>query len=179
MRIIFLTVFALFSSISISTAQPVSKEMATSYYQNCISKKASQTFSKESQNFLCSCTASEMMDHMTIADIQALSSQDQAAARTALNHMLTKVYAPCMEFPAKDHYYNTCISNSSPALGKNPEKTCGCMADKVASYLGKNGEAVFTDILKRNPNISDPMAALESDKEFQNYIGKQTLACVL
>ncbi len=178
MRILLLTTLVLFLGITTSIAEPVDKEMADSYYQNCISKEAAENLTKESQDFLCACTASEMMDHMTTEDIEAMNVQD-ATGRAAMNYMIVKVYAPCMEYPAKDHYYNTCISNKNSALGANPEKTCNCMADKVAGYLAEKGEQVFAGILTRNPNIVDPMSALEADPEFQGYVSKQILGCVL
>lgn len=177
MHILFLTILVLFSGVTTSMAEPISKEMADAYYQNCISKQASEEFSKESQEFLCACTASKMMDHMTTDDIRKMSVQDETG-RAATNYMMVKVYAPCMEYPAKDHYFNTCMSSKNPVLGTNPATTCNCMSDKVATYLAENGEKVFTDILSRDPNIVDPMSALEADKTFQNYVGKQLLGCV-
>lgn len=178
MRILILTILILVANIAPSMADPITKEMAEQYYNNCVSKQASQKFSKESQEFLCACTASKMMDNMTTDSIRAMSAQDESG-RVAMNYMIVKVYAPCMQYPAKDYYYNTCISNpKTKALGKDPKKLCGCMADKVANHLGKNGEKIFEDILTRTPNIVDPMGALEADKEFQNYVGQQVLGCI-
>ena len=171
-------ILTLTSAVS-NAATPITKDMANSYYNNCISKKGDQKLTKESQDFLCSCTAAQMMDSMSVEDVQAMSTQDQRTARRAFNKMLINVYAPCMEYPAKDHYYNTCLSNpQTKKLGGNPEKLCGCMSDKVATHLKQNGKELFTGILKRNPNVTDPMAALEADKQFQNYVGKQALSCV-
>jgi len=53
------------------------------------------------------------------------------------------------------------------------------MADKVAAHLGANGKELFQDILARNPNAQDPMSLLESDPQFQSYVGQQVLGCVL
>ena len=175
--ILIITIFINYSTTA--SADPVTKEMAGRYYQNCVTKQASQKLSKESQEFLCACTASKMMDSMTTEDIAAMGAQDQETARGAMNHMIIKVYAPCMEYPAKDHYYNTCISNPKmKSLGSSPEKLCECMAGKVAAHLGQNGEAIFAGILGRNPNITDPMSALEADQKFQNYVGKQVMGCI-
>ena len=157
----------------------ISKVMAQQFYENCLAKESPQKLSKESQDLLCSCTAVQIMDNMTKNDIRAMSSQNPKDARLALNHMLVNVYAPCMEYPAKDHYYNVCVSNPQTAsLGGDPKKICGCMSDKVANHLKLNGKQIFSDILDRNPNVADPMNALESDKKFQNFVGKQALSCV-
>jgi hypothetical protein len=154
--------------------------MANTYYNNCISKESPQKLSPESQEFLCACTASNMMETMTTDDIRALSNQeDRKTARLALNYMLVNVYAPCMEYPARDHYFNTCVNDpKTKKIGKNPEKICGCMADKVASHLAENGKDEFKEILSRNPNVTDPMGALEGDKKFQKYVSQQVLSCV-
>lgn len=179
MRLYILTALVFLVGITPSMAEPITKEMADSYYQNCVTKQASEKLSKESQDFLCACTASKMMDHMTTEDIQGMNSQDPEIARGAMNYMIVKVYAPCMEYPAKDHYYSTCMSNpKTKGLSGNPDKLCNCMAGKIATHLSQSGEKVFKEILERNPNITDPMSALENDSKFQNYVGKQLLSCV-
>ena len=163
------------------SAAEISKEMANKYYNNCITKQSAQKLSQESQGNLCACTASNMMETMTTDDIRAMSNQrDPETARQALNYMLVNVYAPCMEYPAKDHYFSTCLSDpKTKDLGQDPANICGCMADKIASHLSQNGKEQFKEILSRNPNITDPMGALEQDSEFQKYVSQQVLGCVL
>ena len=181
MRYLVLFITILIMSSNTSHAGEISKEMANKYYQNCLAKESPQKLSQESQEFLCACTASNMMETMTTDDIRAMSNQqDPVTARQALNYMLINVYAPCMEYPAKDHYYYTCVTDpKTKKLGNDPSKICGCMANKVADHLSRNGKEQFKEILQRNPNIADPMGALENDPEFQNYVGKQVLSCVL
>jgi len=109
-----------------------------------------------------------------------LSSTDNTIARSALNYMLVNVYAPCMEHPTRDHYYHTCKSNPNTRLiTTDPRVMCNCVAEKVGTYIAHNGPDIFEDILTRNPNIQDPMAALESDPKFQDYVKKQGVACLL
>ncbi len=179
MRILFILSMVLIANVTSANAAAVSKDMAQSYYNTCASKERPANLTKESQDYLCSCTAAKMMDHMTTEDIQDMNNSDLTIARPAVNHMLTKVYAPCMEYPARDHYYSTCVQNPQTAkVSKNPTKLCGCMADKIAKHLGQNSEEIFTGILRRNPNVSDPMSALEADPEFQNYTKKQIMGCL-
>jgi len=180
MRLLICLTFVMSVLSAPSIAAEISKEMANKYYNNCIAKESPQKLSKESQDLLCACTAAKMMDNMTLDDIKTMSNpQDPDGARQALNHMLVKVYAPCMEYPAKDHYFNTCLSDpKTKTISKDPTKLCGCMADKIASHLAENGEVLFEGILSRNPNMTDPMSALQGDPEFQQYIGKQVMTCV-
>ena len=75
-----------------------------------------------------------------------MAQQDQAG-RNATNKMIINVYAPCMGYPAKDHYYNNCITNpQTQSLTKNPQALCECMSSQVANYLEQNGSQVFREI---------------------------------
>ena len=184
MRILFFIALTLVTGItSLSQeahAQKITKEMGERYYQDCINKQPQQALTEKNHKLLCACTASKMIDNMRTEDIKKMTSRDPATAREGLNFMLINVYAPCMEYPADDHYYNTCISNpQTKTLAGDAKQLCSCMSRKVADYLGKYGKEVFQDILKRNPHINDPMSALEGDKEFQDYVGKQVLGCVI
>lgn len=171
-------VFALLLTFTLPAyATPVSKDMANAYYQNCMAKQ-DPSFSQESQGFLCACTAAKMMDNLSIEDMQMMGRQDQSG-RDALNKMIINVYAPCMEHPAREYHYNQCISNPQTAqLSGNPQALCGCMADQIAAHLRTNAQDVFTGILARNPNITDPMQALYDDPEFQQFARSKLLGCV-
>ena len=179
MRVILFSLLLLCLYSLPASAQNITGEMADAYYKSCVSKERPKQLSEESHKALCACTASKMLENMTTDDVQDLSSQEQAVARDALNYMIVAVYAPCMEQPTKDHYYYTCKSNPKTRLiTKNSNIMCECIANKVSNYIGKNGPAIFEDILTRNPNIQDPMGALESDPVFQDYVKKQGVACL-
>lgn len=177
MRFAVLTIIGCLLSFSTAHATPISKDAANAYYENCNAQQA-DGLSNKSKEYLCACTAAKMMERMTVEDIKAMSEQSEAG-RKAMNYMIVKVYAPCMNYPAKDHYYNTCLSNpKTQALSRNPQALCNCMSGKVADYLGANGSEIFADILSRNPNVVDPMVALTEDSKFQNYTQSQLLSCV-
>lgn len=181
MRFTFLTFLGcLISVLTFSqnaSATPITKDAANAYYEQCNAQPA-QGITQKSKEYLCACTAAKMMENMTVEDVQTMAQQSQAG-RDAMNNMLINVYAPCMNYPAKDHYYNTCMSNpKTKALSSNPQGLCNCMADQVANYLGTNGPEVFRDILNRNPNVVDPMTALTNDSKFQQFAQSRLLGCV-
>ncbi len=179
MRMLILSIFLITTQIGHVQAKAIDSDMAERYYQDCISKDRPQNLSEEGQDKLCACTASKMIESMDTNDIAALSSQDQTEARAAINHMIINVYAPCMEYPTRDYYFYTCASNPKTSIiTKDPTKLCNCMSDKISKYMAKNGKDVFEDILTRTPNIIDPMSALESDPEFQNYTKQQATSCL-
>lgn len=175
-RFLFLLIAALLPVAAMAT--PVSKDMANSYYTNCVGKDA-PGITQKSKEFMCACTAAKMMDNMSVEEIQAMSQQNQAG-RNATNKMLVDVYAPCIEFPAYDHYYNNCITDpKTKSMSSNPQRTCSCLADQIAGYLQSNGQTVFRDILMRNPNITDPMSALTQDNRFRQFAQSKLLSCVM
>jgi len=158
-------------------ATTITKDMANAYFQDCASKPA-QGMSADNHKLMCACTAAKMMESMSVEDIKGMSVGDQNS-RYILNRMIVDVYAPCIDFPAREHYYNTCISNPDTLkMTRNPQKVCGCLGDEMASYLKANSQNVFRDILSRNPNAQDPMSALTSDENFQGFAQKKLVGCL-
>ena len=134
--------------------------------------------SVETQKLLCACTAVKMHQNMQVEDIQEMSLQNEIG-REATNKMIVNAYAPCMQHPAKELYYQNCISDpQTQTLTKNPEKTCQCMSGNIANYLSTRGVDIFESILTRNPNINDPMAALADDPQFQKFTRTQLMGCL-
>ncbi len=172
-----LLLFIVFTPFT-AQATSISKDMANSYYSNCVSKDA-PGISTKSKEFMCACTAAKMMDNMSVEDVQAMAQQNQAG-RNATNKMLIDVYAPCIEFPAYDYYYNNCITDpKTQTMTSNPQRTCSCLADQVAGYLQQNGQSVFRDILMRSPNLTDPMSALANDSRFRQFAQTKLVGCVV
>lgn len=156
---------------------PIGKEQAQAFYQNCLQQPSQNQISAETQELVCACTAAHMMDHMEVEDIQKMARQ-APDARTIFNKMVVNVYAPCIEYPAREYHYNECVNNpKTKTLASRPEALCGCMADEVASYLSQNAQPVFRDLLARNPDMQDPLGALVSDPEFTRFAQSKLMAC--
>lgn len=178
MRLFGLVLILLFSVPALANATPITKDAANAYFENCKSQPKAEGLTAEGQKYMCACTAAQMMNKMSVEDVQAMSQQSQAG-RNATNKMLINVYAPCINYPAKDHYYHTCMTNpKTKTLSRSPESLCGCMATQVAEYLKQNGEKVFREILAKDPNIVDPMTALTNDPKFTSYAQSKLLGCV-
>jgi len=158
-------------------AEAISKQDARAYYKNC-KTKADPIMSAETQKLLCACTAVQMHEKMEKEDIADMKLQNKLG-REATNKMLINTYAPCMQYPAKELYFQNCISDpQTQAVTKNPQKTCTCLSDRVAQYLSTRGVEVFRSILSRNPNITDPMSALANDDQFKNFTQTQLASCL-
>ena len=155
----------------------ITKDAANAYNENCLIQET-PLMSDKAKELMCSCTAAQMMKNMFVEDIIAMRS-DGPEARPAVNKMLLNVYAPCIEFPAYDYHFYTCLENpDTKKLSGNPRELCTCLASEVADYLDKNSAQVFGDILARNPQVYDPMAALTEDRSFKEFAQARLLACV-
>lgn len=170
-----LTIFCVLP-FSAQAQTSISKEQTNQYYAAC----AAQTdprFSKDTQKLFCACTAARYQQALTVEDVQIMGGQTQAA-RDAMNKMIVNVYAPCMQYPTRDYHYQTCISNPKVKILGNPQKVCECSANEVAQYIGENGQALFAEILKTSPNITDPMQAIYNSEKFQSYAQSKLLGCI-
>lgn len=176
MKILFGLLILLVTSPALATE--ISNDTANQYYQNCMAGETPPMLAEQTKETLCACTAAHMKTGFSVEDMQAMSKRDDNA-RLALNKMIVNVYAPCIQYPAHDYYYNVCVTNpQTSGLSRNPQQLCGCLAEKVSSYLAQNSSAVFTDILSRDPDIVDPMAALTGDPQFEQFAQGQLVGCV-
>lgn len=173
--VLFLTAFV-FLPLSAS-ATSIDRETANAYFLNC-KANPDPRFSEETQEQFCGCTATSMMEGFTIEDMKKVGTPEDPGARTAVNKMMINVYAPCIQFPAQEYHYQSCISNPKTKILGNPETVCQCAADKVAAYLQGNSKNLLRSILRKDPTIMDPMQAIYDDAGFQNYAQKQLMGCL-
>ena len=176
MRIICLTLLGCFLSTFALAATPISKDQANAYYEAC-KKSPDPRFSAEVQDLFCACTASHYMTALTVEDVKTMGQQNQSG-RNAMNKMILDVYAPCIQYPTRAYHYDACITDPKAKILGDPTKLCSCAADSVASHLEKNARIMFQDILRKNPNIGDPMQTLYDDAGFQSYAKSQLMSCV-
>jgi hypothetical protein len=153
-------------------ATPITKEMGDQYYENCLKGAENEgTMSPKSQATFCKCTSGKMQDNMTIEDIQALSAKGDPA-RAALNKVLEFVQAPCLQAPVHDMIAQKCQTE----IGK--PQVCNCLSQKMAEYTEQQAVHLMGKILKQNPNIVDPMAAIVDSEDFQTTQQSIALSCL-
>lgn len=171
MKLIIFAFALLFIPISVNAQTAINDDMARNYYQNCI-KKEDQRLTKGGQDIFCQCTAHQLKKHMYVEDMVILARQD-GLARAALNKIMLAVYAPCMEFPVRDLLYTGCTAN-----GQNVDpRICQCIADRMGEYTAITAQNTLRDILKANPNITDPMAPIINSTAFKNREQSVVLTC--
>lgn len=111
-------------------------------------------------------------------DMQNTARQDSVGL-AARNKMIINIYAPCIQYPAKEYHYQTCIKDPKTKMLGNPQKVCACASNNVAQNLQQNSQSMFREILRTNPNIADPMQALYSDPKFQKSVQNGLMRCIL
>lgn len=169
--------FLIFTTVAAHAQTPVTKETANAYFSNCL-QQPSPGMSDQTKQYMCACTAAQMQKSMTVEDIRTMAQQS-AAGRLATNKMITEVYAPCIEYPARDHYYLNCMNDpKTKNYTSNVQGMCTCLASQVAGYLKQNAKSEFTRILSRTPNITDPMSALTNDPAFMRFAQTKMMACI-
>lgn len=154
-------------------AGPITKEMGDQYYENCLKGASAEgTMSQRSQATFCKCTSEKMQDNMTTEDIQALAATGDPAARAALNKVLEFVQAPCLQAPVHDMIAKKCQAD----IGK--PQVCNCLSQKMGEYTEQQAVQLMGKILKQNPNIVDPMAAIVDSEDFQTTQKSIALSCL-
>ena len=159
---------------------PITDDMAKAYYANCAGK-SDPHITPEGMKAMCSCTSDKMVQTMSVEDLKTLAQNDQAG-RDMLNHMLLDVYAPCMNFPVQDMLEGQCLQDMKgkplPA-GADMGKICHCMATKTGSWFTTNGLDLMAQILKANPDITDPVGPVMEDASFKKASSDNLNSCLL
>jgi hypothetical protein len=84
-----------------------------------------------------------------------------------------------MEYPTRALLYHNCADNKDVlAKYKNADNICTCMADDMAAFIAKNGQAMLSQRLTVNPNDPDPLGGLMSSPDFQQRTQGSFVACV-
>lgn len=178
MRLFCLFLASLLISTSAHAQTPVTKESANTYYNSCVNQPPSMPFMGNGQQLMCACQAARMTQFFTMEDMRAMMAKDPAVARPAYNKMILHVYAPCMGEPTRAYHYNSCMSNPQITSLGNPEGLCLCAANALADYMMLNGTNLLAGVLARDPNVTDPNAALFNDPSFQTLAVKKTTECL-
>ena len=176
----FLAVLVILFSLpaSVAVAQPATSKgtalteaQAKQFYQNCVmTNQPGQEMKAQTKDVYCQCTAIHMRQSITMEDIKATMGNDQAA-RNAINKTLTKVHAPCMEYPVRDLIAAKCTKDVGVT------RVCNCLSDKMGGYVAREAQRLLGGILASNPNITDPMGAIMDTKEFKDNEQRLTMSC--
>lgn len=162
-----------FASIGTAHAQtPITDEMTEAFYHDCV-RIENEEMSAGTHDIFCQCTAQKMQENLSVEDVHTMRGNGQSA-RNALNDMMIKVYAPCMEFPVHDLIYNRCMKEEMRAK----KGICGCLAGKMSAYTAQTAQETLGDVLKKNPNITDPMEPIVNSGAFARTEKKLVLECI-
>lgn len=161
----------------IAAAQGIDSKTANAYYANCLAQDH-PVFGTQTQKMFCACTAAQMQQKIQLAEMKMVY-EDSAEGLWARNKVLREVYAPCIEYPARDLVYNQCENNPQIAAATtNAKPICTCLSDNVAIFIKSNAQNVIAESLRANPNTLDPLGALMNSQSFQANSQQVMLGCI-
>lgn len=151
---------------------------AERYHKNCMAKK-NEVLKGETQSALCDCSKEKLIDAMTVEEVRGMSA-DSREGQALRNKMLLRVYAPCLQHPAKALIYTNCVSGPDVASKvPNYEKVCGCMSESMSQYVAANGPSILEKNLAANPSDQNPLQSLMNSPDFQTEAQGALMACLM
>lgn len=179
MKILSFLLLALLATVTPAHATAITKDVANAYYQNCTAAQDPH-MTQESQSALCACTAAKMQATMSVEDIQTMGRNDEQG-RAMLNHMLTEVYGPCMQYPVQDLVSAQCMKD--PKIDMMNLKTdrgqlCGCMAENTGQWFSTKGKDLIARLLLANPNMTDPVNPVMDSADFKRASYDSLVSCL-
>ncbi len=152
-------------------ATPVSKDVANTYYNNCMAQ-SDPRLSEESHKSLCACTAAKMTEALSIEEMQAMKGNKEIQ-----NKVLVEVYAPCMGGPVRDMVGAECRSNPQVS-GAKATTVCECVGKLTGDWYELSGRTLMAEALKRDPSITDPTKGIQDSPQFQQETMKNLQSCM-
>lgn len=168
-----------FAQLRAQTATPVSKEMANSYFVQCMASR-DERMSDKTQEELCACTSAQMMSSMTVEEIRVMG-ENSSRGRKMLNKMLVEVYGPCMSGPVQDLVIGGCDTDPRIALADqtiNRRALCSCMARRTGQWFASEGTSIMMRILREKPFTEDPITPIMESKVFKDASYESMLSCI-
>ncbi len=170
--------FFLLTAALPAQATAVNRDQANQYFATCISK-ASKGVKTESMTALCACTSARLMQFMTAEDLETIKSGG-TAGQAAQHKMLMDVYAPCTEVVAADMINFECVNNKKLYdlnKGYDIPKLCACSAQKSADWYQGKARGLMTEILQKDPAVTDAAGALITHPQTRNQMLNNLVAC--
>ncbi len=160
------------------TAQPQNiNEFANQYYNNCMTK-ATAVLNGNNLETLCTCTAAQIPNNMTVDQMKAMNTDTEEGALQR-GRMLLFVYAPCIEYPTKALIMDQCVNNPDvKAKMKKPTKVCDCLSSGMADFMRESAPEHIRRALEENKTDLDPLRELMESKTFDNASRYHMATCV-
>ncbi len=156
------------------------KNLANQYYKNCL-KQPAGIMSADSHKALCGCTAAQMVETMSVDEIQTMFTQTKEG-NFQRQRMMALVYIPCMEYPVEDMVVNHCMSQPEVTKGlKKAREVCGCLGNDMGKFVVKAGGVMAKEEMikdAQNMNVQQMLADLMSSKIFAQKSKTSITTCM-
>lgn len=174
--VLFLIVGLLVSAPAMATA--INRDQANEYYARCAAQVTDSSDMK-SVTTMCACTSAGVMSLMSYEELNSMN--ESTAEGTAARHkFLVEVYAPCSEIVAADLINYECSNNDELfELNKDFDiiEICRCSAEQTAYWYKGKGKEVMTALIKADPLLPDPVAAILAYPPLKSQSRSNMVAC--
>lgn len=157
---------------SVATA----KEMTQIYYKRCIAEK-SLAFDKQEKELLCTCTAANMGQVITVSEFNNMY-KDNIKAKDTRGKVIAFAYTECMNYVIESKLYNDCMV--SPALNsviRGKKNICECSSAEYVKTINNEASYIIMEALKYNPMTLNPLEHFFTTKNYGYMADKYTESC--
>lgn len=153
------------------------EDFANRYYQNCAAQQH-PILQGESKELLCGCTAAQLPKAMTVDQVREMQ-EDTPEGQFQRNRMMMFVYAPCIEHPTRALVLDQCMNDIKVRSAmKNFKTVCGCLADKMASYMKERAPTAIETSIRQNQTDTDPLRTLLESPAFDEMSRAKMSECI-
>lgn len=160
-------------SLMPSPSTPVSDQQANAFYAQCRDNPTGlQQLTPPQREYLCRCLGAGLKAEMNVEDVRQMRDRATPVGRAALVKMMGKVYFPCTLKPIEDSVRAECERRAAanPTFASGGQQYCGCLANKMVSYVQKVGVPETLYRLISTGEMMEPFDALTSSSGYSQEL---------
>lgn len=163
-----------------STEEIQKKEFLNKFYDRCTAVP-DKNQSVDSQSDMCICETLHMEKFLTGDEIEIMAT-GKGKGYVRKNVLYQEVYAPCLEFPAREIARYECFNSrkiQDLVSTQNAYKgTCECTGNKAAEYFRAYAKPQLEALMEKNPIMEDPLGAILQSFDYRKYLDQSEQKCL-
>jgi hypothetical protein len=162
-----------------SGGTPITTQQSNEYYLSCITNPgAMPRFNPLQKEYLCSCAAVGIQANLTAEELASIRDTKTPAGRAAMTTMLETAYFPCALPMMEENLSDECRRRSrGSSFGVTGMRYCGCVVNRVMSYVRTVGISDTIYNLSFNGGVSEPVDALINGSGYNHEMIRSYEAC--
>jgi hypothetical protein len=143
-------------------------DLAMQYFDRC-QKIMFTDLSPEAQESYCGCTAENMRDRFSIAELTTMATGQGVAVPP--EKITIEAEATCIAYPLRELEYKRCIgreTNKFYVTQEAFENMCYCLSDKTAGLVEEHGDVLVAALVAKRGPPDDLVDAIRADDGYQS-----------